>query len=487
MELLNNMNLQSQTISNEPKILESSFDKKKLQAGILHVGVGNFHKSHQAYLIDQLIEKKSEYKWGIIGLNLIKSGENHLKSLQHQEGNYVLKTISSKGNTEYRNIKSIIGLLDWNLEKEKSEQILTNKNIHLITITVTETGYFLNEDAKLDQNHVVIKNEIDNLETTSIYSYLRTALNQRMQKINQPITILCCDNLRENGKILENAFVKYLELINDTTLLKWIQKNVSFPSCVVDRITPRVPSTLSREIENNFKIKENCSVLSEDFIQWVIEKKFSALFPDISELESVDITSNVIPYEEAKIRVLNGGHSCLTYFGALMNLKTFDECFEKENLVSFFNDLETKEIIPSLGNNIPFNLTKYLNTICERFQNSNISDALERICMDGSSKFPIFVLPTIKKCFEMNIEPINGITAIASWYVFMSKINNNELNFSYVDPKWEWLKNFLKDDKIDDFCSNRDLWGELPETFPRFKEILKIKINDKKLWGNLNG
>ena len=170
-----------------------------------------------------------------------------------------------------------------------------------------------------------------------------------------------------------------------------------------------------------------------------------------------------------------------------MNLKTFDECFEKEKLVSFFNDLETKEIIPSLGNNIPFNLTKYLNTISERFQNSNISDALERICMDGSSKFPIFVLPTIKKCFEMNIEPINGITAIASWYVFMIKINNNELNFNYVDPKWEWLKNFLKDDKIDDFCSNRDLWGTLPETFPRFKEILRIKINDKKTWGNLNG
>ena len=352
---------------------------------------------------------------------------------------------------------------------------------------MTETGYFLNENAKLDQNHVVIKNEIDNLSATSIYSYLRIALNQRMQKIDQPVTILCCDNLRENGKILENAFIKYLELLNDLVLLKWIKKNVSFPSCVVDRITPRVPGTLSREIESNFKIKENCSVLSEDFIQWVIEEKFSASFPDVSELTNVDITKNVIPYEETKIRVLNGGHSCLAYLGALMGLKTFDECFKKENLDLFFKDLETKEIIPSLGNNIPFDLTKYLNTIYERFQNSNISDALERICMDGSSKFPIFVLPTIKKCFEMNIEPINGITAIASWYVFMSKINNKELNFNYVDPKWEWLKNFLKDDKIDDFCSNKDLWGELPETFPRFKEILSLKINDKKFWVNLNG
>jgi D-arabinitol 4-dehydrogenase len=481
------MDLQSQASSNLSKILESNFDKKKLHAGILHIGVGNFHRSHQAYLIDQLIEKKSKYNWGIIGLNLIKSGEKDLKSLQHQEGNYVLKTISSKGDTKYRKIKSIVGLLDWNLEKEKSEQILTNKDIHLVTITVTETGYFLNEDSKLDQNHVIIKNEIDNLNTTSIYSYLRTALNQRMHKINQPITILCCDNLRENGKILENAFIKYLELLNDTVLLEWIAKNVSFPSCVVDRITPRVPATLSGEIENNFKIKKNCSVLSEDFIQWVIEEKFSAPFPDIDELESVNITKNVIPYEETKIRVLNGGHSCLAYLGALMGLKTFDECFKKKNLDSFFYDLEIKEIIPSLGNDIPFDLTKYLNTIYERFQNSNISDALERICMDGSSKFPIFVLPTIKKCFEMNIEPINGITAIASWYVFMKKINNKELSFDYIDPKWVWLKNFLKEDKIDDFCSNKDLWGELPETFPRFKEILRLRIDEKKFWKDLNG
>jgi len=481
------MSLQNQNSLNTHQILESNFDKKKLNAGILHIGVGNFHRSHQAYLIDRLIEKKSEYKWGIVGLNLIKSGQKNLKSLQNREGNYVLKTVSSNGDAKYRNIKSIIALLDWNLEKEKSEQILNNKNIRLVTITVTETGYFLNEDDKLDQNHRSIKDEIKNINTTTIYSYLRIALNQRMHKINDPITILSCDNLRENGKILENAFIEYLELVNDLTLLEWIKKNVSFPSCVVDRITPRVPQTLSKEIENNFMIKENCSVLSEDFIQWVIEEKFSSSFPNLDELENVNITKNVIPYEETKIRVLNGGHSCLTYFGALMGLKTFDECFKKENLNSFFNDLEIKEIIPSLGNAIPFDLTKYLNEIYKRFQNSNISDDLERICMDGSSKIPIFVIPTIKKCFEMSIEPTNCISAIASWYKFMKKINNNELNFNYIDPKWDWLKNFLHDDKIDDFCSNKDLWGELPKTFPRFKEILKLKINDNKFWENLNG
>ena len=220
--------------------------------------------------------------------------------------------------------------------------------------------------------------------------------------------------------------------------------------------------------------------MSEDFIQWVIEKDFAAPFPDLDKIENVNFTENVFDYEETKIRILNGGHTCLAYLGALKGLKTFDECFNHEDLKSFFNNLQNKEIIPALGNIKPINLNKYLETISHRFQNSHISDALERICMDGSSKFLIFIIPTIKKCFENNIEPVNSITAIASWYIFMKKIYNKELEFNYIDPKWDWLKNFLEDDMIDEFCTNKDLWGDLPTQFPKFKEILKLKIKNKR-------
>ena len=481
------MILKNEINQNSLQLIESSFEKKKLKPGILHIGVGNFHRSHQAYLIDKFIEKSSEFNWGIVGLNLISNSSNIIYNLKKRDGNYVLKTISSNGEVKYKNVKSIIELSDWSTEKENSEKILNNENIHLITITVTETGYFLNEKNELDENNKLIKDELNNKISNSIYAYLRIALNNRKKSTNKPITILCCDNLRENGKILKNCFIKYLELINDKELINWLSKNVTFPSCVVDRITPRTPENLAEEIEQNFNIKENCSVLSEDFIQWVIEEDFVAPFPALDQLDNVYFTTNVINFEETKIRVLNGGHSCLAYFGALKELNTFDQCFKEKFLDNFFKELENEEILPALGNMDPIKLPEYLNTIYSRFKNLYISDALERICMDGSSKFPIFVIPTIEKCFLKNIEPHRAISSIASWYIFMKKINNNEIKFNYIDPKWEWLKYFLHENKIDDFCTNTELWGDLPERFPRFKEILRLKIKDINFWNNLNG
>lgn len=472
------MSLEIKNQTDNPKLIKGNFDKSSIQAGILHIGVGNFHRSHQANIIDQFMENTGNYNWGIVGLNLLSETTDFLTNLKKRNGNYVLKTISPNGEVAFREIKSIVELLDWNSDKEKSEKILLNENIHLITITVTETGYFLTDNAELDINHEVIKNEIMGKNTNSLYSYLRIALNKRKNSINKPITILCCDNLRENGKVLKKAFLKYLKLLNEKDLLSWVEKNVSFPPCVVDRITPRSPEKLSKEIEDHFNIKEDCTVLSEDFIQWVIEKDFAAPFPDLDKIENVNFTENVFDYEETKIRILNGGHTCLTYLGALKGLKTFDECFNYEDLKSFFDNLQNKEIIPALGNIKPINLNKYLETISHRFQNSHISDALERICMDGSSKFLIFIIPTIKKCFENNIKPVNSITAIASWYIFMKKIYNKELEFNYIDPKWGWLKTLLEDDKIDEFCTNKDLWGNLPENFPSFKSILKLKIKN---------
>ena len=344
------MILKNEINQNSLQLIESSFEKQKLKPGILHIGVGNFHRSHQAYLIDKFIEKNSEFNWGIIGLNLISNSSNIINNLKKRDGNYILKTISSNGDVKYKNIKSIIELSDWSTEKENSEKILNNENIHLITITVTETGYFLNEKSELDENNKLIKDELNNKMSNSIYAYLRIALNNRKKSTNKPITILCCDNLRENGKILKNCFIKYLELINDKELINWLSKNVTFPSCVVDRITPRTPENLAEEIEQNFNIKEDCSVLSEDFIQWVIEEDFAAPFPALDQLDNVYFTSNVINFEETKIRVLNGGHSCLAYFGALKELNTFDQCFKEKFLDNFFKELENEEILPALGN-----------------------------------------------------------------------------------------------------------------------------------------
>ena len=460
-----------------------SYNRRSCRAGIVHLGVGNFHRSHQAYYINEYLNSYDDLNWGIIGVNLRQSESDNLNSLKERGGKYVLKTISTTGVIKFNEIHSIIGLYDWSKNQKEAELILNNPDIEIVTMTVTETGYYISGTGELNTKLDIIKNNIEGNEKTIIFSYLHHALNVRKNTCNKPITLLCCDNIRENGVMFQKTFRTYLEACNDQELIEWIEKNVTFPSCVVDRITPRVPDSLADEIKTEFAIDEKCSVMAEPFIQWIIEDNFIGKRPELEKV-GVQFVDNVFPYEEAKIRILNGGHVALSYFGALKGLQTYDQAINDDELQDYFFNLEKKEIIPSLGNEIPFNLEKYMMIIFDRFKNENIGDKLERIAMDGTGKFPIFIMPTIQICFEKNIIPSYAIEAIASWYVFMKKIYKKELVFDYYEPRWDWIKKFLTDNKIDDFVCCDELWGDFPYKFTKFKDKLKEKILelDKKFY-----
>ena len=452
-----------------------SFKKEECKIGIVHLGVGNFHRAHQAFYINNYIEETKDANWGICGINLRKEERENFNFLKNREGKYILKTVSTDGDNEFYEINSIQKLIDWSKDKEEAENILTDKNVEILTMTVTESGYYINEENNLNLHLQIVKDNIEQKENTIIFSFLLSALKKRMESIDKEITLLCCDNIRENGLMLEKCLKKYVKESNELELFKWIEKKVSFPSCVVDRITPRAPEYLANEVKEKFNIDEKCSVMAEPFIQWVIEDNFIGKRPDLEKV-GVQFVKNVFPYEETKIRILNGGHVALSYIGALKGHKTYDEAICDNELQNYFFELERKEIIPALGNEAPFDLEEYMNIIFERFKNTNIGDRLERIAMDGVGKFPIFILPTINKCFELNIIPENSIEAIASWYIFMKKIEEKTLQFHYYEPRWEWIKQYLKDEMLDEFIYNSDLWGETPIKYPMFAEVLNKKI-----------
>ena len=459
------------------KLLIPSFDRNECKQGIVHIGLGNFHRAHQAYYLNQYLNQKEDLNWGIIGVNLRNSESNNFNNLKDRNGKYILKTISTNGHEEYNEIHSIIDFYDWSKDSALAESIFNNEDIELVTMTVTESGYYILQNNKLNLGLPIVKNNIEGKEKSIIFSYLHSSLRIRMETCNKPMTLLCCDNIRENGLMLKSALKDYIRACNDNNLLEWIDKNITFPSCVVDRITPRSPENLAEEIKTKFNIEEKCSVMGEPFIQWVIEDNFIGKRPKLEKV-GVQFVDNVFPYEEAKIRILNGGHVALSYFGVLKGLKTYDQAINNKELLEYFFDLERKEIIPALGDEIPLNLEKYMLIICDRFKNQHIGDKLERIVMDGVSKFPIMILPTIKICFEKNIVPTNAINSIASWYVFMKKIYNNELIFDYYEPQWDWISQFLNDNKIDNFINCKELWGNIPNLFPNFKSILKQQITD---------
>ncbi|MDC0044806.1 mannitol dehydrogenase family protein [Pelagibacteraceae bacterium] len=452
-----------------------SFKREECKIGIVHLGVGNFHRAHQALYINNYINDTKEIDWGICGINLRKEERENFNFLKNRDGKYILKTTSTDGDTEFSEIHSINKLIDWSKDKEEAENILTDKNVEILTMTVTESGYYINEENNLNLNLDIVKDNIQRKENTIIFSFLLSALKKRMVSIDKEITLLCCDNIRENGLMLEKCLKQYVKASNELELFQWIEKKVSFPSCVVDRITPRAPKYLASEIKEKFDIDENSSVMAEPFIQWVIEDNFIGKRPNLEKV-GVKFVQNVFPYEEAKIRILNGGHVALSYIGALKGHETYDEAICDRELQQYFFELERKEIIPALGNEAPFDLEEYMIIIFERFKNTNIGDKLERIAMDGVGKFPIFILPTINKCFELNIIPENSIESIASWYIFMKKIDNKTLKFNYYEPSWEWIKQYLKDDMLEKFIYNSDLWGNTPKKYPMFGEVLNKKI-----------
>ena len=458
---------------NELKI--PSFKREDCKIGIVHLGAGNFHRAHQALYINNYLNQTDDLNWAICAINLRKEEQENFNFLQDRDGKYILKTISTLGDKEYHEIHSIQSLIDWSKDKEDAENILSNPDIEVVTMTVTESGYYISENNKLNLNLEIVKNNLEKKESTIIFSYLLNALKKRMKSIDKEITLLCCDNIRENGVMLKNALKDYLENSKELELLEWVNKKVSFPSCVVDRITPRPPSDLKKEIADNFDINENCSVMAETFIQWVIEDNFIGKRPELEKV-GVQFVQNVFPYEEAKIRILNGGHVALSYFGALKKHVTYDAAILDIELQQYFFELERKEIIPALGNEVPFDLEEYMMIIFDRFKNKNIGDKLERIAMDGVGKFPIFILPTINKCFQKNIIPENSIDAIASWYVFMCKILSKDLIFNYYEPSWDWIKNYLSDDKVEDFVFCKELWGDTPKKYIKFSNLLINKI-----------
>lgn len=411
------------------------YNKNNVQTGIVHIGYGNFHRAHQAMYIDEYMEKTGDLRWGIVAVNLMNEGFRDIHD-------YIVKTPST-----YKLVRSHLDYVDWTKNRTVAKHMLTLPSVHLITITVTESGY---------------------RPGSPLFEYLACGLRNR----KTPITIMCCDNIRQNGLVLKTHFLAYLYHTNQYELAEWIRENVKFPSCMVDRITPRPSEKLKREVERIFPGYGHNSIQTEEYTQWVIEDKFASEFPDLTQV-GVTITDNIEPYEETKIRILNGGHTSLAYLGVLSGYNTFDEVMNDKDHREHFRNLQMEEIVPSIDHDLPFDIYEYVDTIEKRFTSSTNMDDLERICMDGFTKFHTFIVPSIRACLEKNKRPIHIYKSIAAWYIYARKFARGCSKIKYTEPNWILLEPLLKDGVIDSFVSNERLWGDIPKNHITFTRDLK--------------
>lgn len=411
------------------------YDKGECQTGIIHIGYGNFHRAHQAVYVDQYMEKTGDLRWGIVAVNLINEGFREIDD-------YILKTPSS-----YRIVRSHLDYIDWTKNRTVAKHMLTLPSVHLVTVTVTESGY---------------------APGSPLFEYLACGLRNR----KTPITIACCDNIRQNGLVLETQFLAYLYQTNQHELADWVRENVKFPSSMVDRITPRTTDKLRREVETLFPGFGHTAVQTEEYSQWVIEDKFASDFPDLTKV-GVVITKDIEPYEETKIRILNGGHTSLAYLGALSGYTTFDQVMNDEAHRKHFNKLQKDEIIPSIDIELPFDIHDYVDSVEQRFSSATNLDELDRICMDGFTKFHTFVVPSLRKCLEQGKRPVQIYKSIAAWYIYSRRFARGCKRIKYNEPNWTLLEPLLRDGAIDQFVSNERLWGDIPKKYITFTRDLK--------------
>lgn len=467
------MNSQNQS-ADQSELKKIPFQRENCQAGVVHVGVGAFHRAHQASYFNDLLAHEGQQNWGVIGINLRPQESPLVEQLAAQDHFYTLKTISAEGDVAYEEIGSIFASYDWSKDKLQAAQVAAEDNIQIISMTVTEGGYYLFDDNTLDLSAEPIKQGLKG-EGDCIYTYLRAALTIRKENGGKPVTLLSCDNLLHNGKKLKAGFEQFLSACDDNDLLAWVKQNTTFPSSMVDRITPRMEEEHSIDVQEKFGVNDKLTIMSESFIQWVIEDDFAGEKPALG-LVGADIVSNVTPYEDAKIRILNGGHTVVAYLAALKSYETFDQGMGDSEINELLSGYHTNEVLPTVGET-PVDLHKYKDVTKSRFSNKNIADAVARICADGASKFPIFILVTLESAYAQGIMPESALKGVASWYVFMRHVAKGKIGFSYVEPKWESLLPLLSEGQEKAFAESAMLWGELPKNHPKFTEQLLEAIH----------
>lgn len=451
--------------SGDIAVEQLEYDRSKISAGWLHIGLGAFHRAHQSWYLDQLnahLEKTGQRNsWGLVVANIRDDIGDTLGELAKQDGLYTLTTVDAQDQQDYRIIRSVLDTINGVAHPDLLLDQIANPSTQIVSLTVTEGGYYQrNTDSQLDLDHPTIKEELQGKSWLTVYSYLHKGLRKRFEESGSPITLLCCDNLRGNGHRLDASIQSYLHAANDTELLAWYKANVSCPNAMVDRITPRPSEVYEKTLQERFGYSDKVQVMAEPFCQWVIEDNFKTTRPPLDEV-GVEFVKDVEPYEEVKIRILNGGHISIAYLSALRKHTYFDEGMRDEKLMEFFNNYQNKDVLAVMPK-VPVDTNQYLNDVRERFLNAGIGDTVARLCSEGYSKFPAFILPTLKSAAKQSHQCDHAFAIVVSWLEFMLAEQQGNVDFKY-DEQYQDLTNKIinASDPEAALVAEQALWGEL--------------------------
>ena len=417
------------------QVISYHYNREQVKPGILHIGVGNFHRAHEEYFTNRLLEDEFHQAWGICGVMLLPSDERLYKALKKQGNEYTLTVCGRDGRDEAYRIGSLVELI-WGMEDPEAVlNKMADQHIRIITLTITEGGYNLEKaTGKFILSDEGVQHDLQNpYHPKTVFGFVAEGLRRRIANGGAPITILSCDNLQHNGNTARKAFCSFFQA-QDADLAAWVEEHVTFPNSMVDRITPATrPDDIERLNQKNGTADE-APVYCEDFIQWVIEDNFIAGRPAWEQV-GAEFTDDVTAYENMKLSLLNASHTLLSYPSFLSGYRKVDDAMHDERIVRFvrtFMDVDITPYVPAPGNT---DLELYKQTLIERFGNRSVSDQIARLCFDGISKFPVYVMPNLIQMIRDQADLTRVAYLFAAYRHYLKyKTDDQGVSFEVAEP-----------------------------------------------------
>lgn len=432
------------------------YKKSDVKPGIVHIGVGNFHRAHLEDYLNSLMEKDAgQRKWGVSGAMLMPQDKALYEALKSQDGNYSLTICGRDGKDSCKEIDSLVELNWAGADPEAILNRMADPDVGIISMTITEGGYNIDrKTGAFDLENAQVARDVANpAKPETAFGFVAEGLRRRKAAGAGPVTILTCDNLQHNGNTAKKAFMTFFEA-QDPELAKWAKENVTFPNSMVDRITPATRPEDRERLNKKNGTDDKAPVFCEDFIQWVVEDNFAAGRPKWEEV-GVEMVDDVTAYENMKLSLLNAAHTLLSYPAFLAGHRKVDEAMKDDDIRKFtrqYMDLDATPYVPAPGKT---NLDEYKTTLIERFGNPSVSDQVARLCMDGLSKFPVYVVPVLAKMIADGRDLTRMAYLLAAYrkYLKAGKDDNGEA-YEIVEP---WMtdadKALINSDDPLDFLS----------------------------------
>ena len=441
-----------------------SYDRARVSTGIVHLGVGGFHRSHQAAYLDALLERGEAGEWGITGVGLLPADEAMAEAMAAQDGLYTLVVKHADGSLEPRVVGAMVDYLFAPSDPDAVLRVMSDPATGIVSLTITEGGYHLDpatcgfddRDEALREDVAALAADLEHARPRTAFGFLVAALARRRAAGVAPFTVMSCDNIAGNGEVARTALLAVASRC-DEDLAAWVEQHVPCPSSMVDRITPATTDADREALAEQFGVLDRWPVVCESFTQWALEDHFASGRPRWEDA-GVEVVDDVEAHELMKLRLLNGGHQVIAYLGILAGFTYAHEVAEDELFAGFLRDWMDEEVTPSLTAPEGVDLEAYKDTLVQRFANPQVRDTLARLAAYTSDRIPPWIVPVVRRNLAEHAEVRRSALVLAAWARY-AEGGDGEV----VDRRRDQLvaRAARHDQDPLAFLDDRDLFGDL--------------------------